>query len=277
MVKLITFDLDDTLLTKQKVLTDENFRALRDAHDLGIEIVPATGRFWHAVPECVKALEFVNYAIIVNGAEILDVKRNISLAKSEIPVERALNMMRVFDDLPVIYDCVVNGVCYMSRKNYDRIAEFALDNIQRGMLENFRTPIDDEEFRERILNAAGVQKVQAFVKDADLRRDLLRSLPVVFPKNAIASSVANNLEINDINSGKGYGLKKLCEILGIDVKNALSFGDGLNDIDMIEAAGIGVAMNNACDELKQIADYVTLKNCNESGVAEGIRKFCFGQ
>ena len=115
--------------------------------------------------------------------------------------------------------------------------------------------------------------MQLFTLDKNLRAELLKALPVVFPENAISSSVANNIEINDKNAEKGYALKKLSEILKIDIKNTMSFGDGLNDISMIKNAGIGIAMGNACQELKDVSDYVTL-SCEESGVSEGIKKFC---
>ena len=271
-IKLIAFDLDDTLLTHKKVLTQENFNALKNAADLGIQIVPATGRFWSAVPDSVKNLDFVNYAIAVNGAEIRDVKNNIAISKSEIPLQRALNIMRLLDDLPVIYDCIIDGKSYIARKYYDLVESFALDEIQLSMLRNLRTPVDNF-YEFDISKSSDVQKLQMFTLDYELRAKLLESFKIVFPENAISSSVANNIEFNDKNAEKGLALKKLSEILKINLENTMSFGDGLNDISMIRNAGIGIAMNNACSELKAIADYVTL-SCDESGVAEGIKKFC---
>ncbi|MBQ3760312.1 MAG: HAD hydrolase family protein, partial [Synergistaceae bacterium] len=122
----------------------------------------------------------------------------------------------------------------------------------------------------------GVQKMQIYTLDKALRENLLKSLPHVFPKLLFTSSVPNNIEINDTKANKGGGLKFLAEYLGIPMSETLAFGDGLNDITMIEAAGIGVAMENAVDEVKAAADYVTL-DCNNDGVAEGIKRFCFGQ
>ena len=271
-IKLIAFDLDDTLLTHEKILTSENYESLKKAAELGIQIVPSTGRFWHAVPENVKSLDFVNYAIVVNGAEIRDVKNDVAIFKAEIPIKRALNLMRVFDDLPVIYDCIIEGKSYISRENYNLVEKFALDEIQLSMLKNLRNPVDN--FYEFVISkSCDVQKIQLFTLDRDLRAELLKAFRIVFPENAISSSVANNIEINDKNAEKGYALKKLSEILKIDIKNTMSFGDGLNDISMIKNAGIGIAMGNACQELKDVSDYVTL-SCEESGVSEGIKKFC---
>ncbi|MBQ9389489.1 MAG: HAD-IIB family hydrolase, partial [Synergistaceae bacterium] len=109
-----------------------------------------------------------------------------------------------------------------------------------------------------------------------LRENLLRSLPYVFPNVLFTSSVPNNIEINDTRANKGDGLKFLTEYLGLPIESTLAFGDGLNDISMIKAAGIGAAMANAVAEVKEAADYVTL-DCNNDGVAEGVKRFCFGQ
>ena len=74
MTKLIAFDLDNTLLNTKKEVTPETLRVLKLAAELGIEIVPVTGRAWNAVPDAVKSMEFVRYAVTLNGAEIVDVK-----------------------------------------------------------------------------------------------------------------------------------------------------------------------------------------------------------
>ena len=84
----------------------------------------------------------------------------------------------------------------------------------------------------------------------------------------------NNIEINNINANKGNAIWMLADYLGVPRENTVSFGDALNDLSMIKAAGTGVAMANACDEIKEAADFITLSN-DEDGVAYGIEKICF--
>ena len=83
------------------------------------------------------------------------------------------------------------------------------------------------------------------------------------------------MEINQGHANKGEALLALAKHLGIEREQTLAFGDGLNDLSMLKEAGVGVAMANACDEAKALADWVTL-SCDEDGVARGIEKFCFG-
>ena len=275
MIKLIAFDLDNTLLNTNKEVTPATLEALERAAKEGIKIVPATGRFWSAVPECVKSMKFIHYAITLNGAEIFNVRNSKVLAKFEIPLERALTIARVLDDLPVIYDCIAGGRSFIKKEFHERVADFSLGEWQLKMLRDLRTPVDDFYALLRNKNI-DVQKMQLFTMDMTLRANLLKALPVVFPKNIITTSVPNNIEINDINANKGNALSFLARHAGIKTDETLAFGDGLNDIYMLRAAGVGVAMANAEDNVKAIADYVTA-SCDDDGVAEGINKFCFSQ
>ena len=272
-IKLIAFDLDGTLLNSQKELLPEVFNELVRTKNSGVELVPVTGRLWDAVPDNVRSLDFINYAITVNGAEVYDIKNSKVLSRAEISLKNAITVMRVFDGLPVIYDCIVKGMSFMSKEHYAKIKEFALDEVQYKMLRDLRNPVNDlQEF----IRARGenVQKMQMFTMNKNLRADLLKALAVIFPSNAISSSVPNNIEINDQNANKGAALKILSEKLCVAPENVMAFGDGLNDLSMIKFAGVGVAMNNAVDELKAVANYVTENDCDNAGVAEGIKKFC---
>ena len=274
MTKLIAFDLDNTLLNTKKEVTPETLRTLERAACLGIEIVPVTGRVWGSVPDVVKNMNYVRYAVTLNGAEIFDVKNERVLGKFLMPLERAEILSKIFDDLNVVYDFIAEGQGWMKKECWDRLDSVSDGEWQTKIMKSTRLPVDDfsgklKEFPE------GVQKMQIYTRDNDLRMNLLKALPVVFPKALFTSSVPNNIEINDLNANKGAGLKFIAEYLNIPVSATMAFGDGLNDISMIRTAGIGVAMGNACREILEAADHVT-SDCDHDGVAEGIKTFCRG-
>ena len=274
-IKLVAFDLDGTLFNDKKEVTPETFATLERAAKMGIEIVPATGRFWNAIPESIKAMKFIRYMISLNGSEIFDVKEMKSLASFTIPIERAETLCRVCDELPVLYDFVSDGQGYMKREHHARIPEvMILGEWQVKVMRDLRIPVDD--IYGVLRQQKGVQKMQIYTTDKTLRENLLKSLPYVFPKLLFTSSVPNNIEINDPKANKGDGLKFLAEHLGLPAESTLAFGDGLNDMSMIEYAGIGAAMSNGVPELKAVADYIAPDN-NNNGVAEGVKRFCFGQ
>ena len=273
MTKLIAFDLDNTLLNTKKEVTPETYRTLECAANLGIEIVPVTGRVWSSVPDSVKSMKYVRYAVTLNGAEIFDVKNEHVLAKFLMPLERAEILAKVFEDLEVIYDFIAEGQGWMKKECYDKIDSVSDGEWQTKIMKSTRLPVDD--FFGKLKEYDGVQKMQIYTLDNALRENLLKALPIVFPKALFTSSVPNNIEINDLNANKGTGLKFIADYLNIPVSATMAFGDGLNDIEMIRTAGIGVAMGNACKEILEAADHVT-SDCDHDGVAEGIKTFCRG-
>ena len=96
----------------------------------------------------------------------------------------------------------------------------------------------------------------------------------MFEDIAVSSSSPQNIEINQVKATKGLALTALAHYLGLEKGQTIAFGDGLNDISMIEEAGIGIAMANGCKEALEASDWIT-GHCDEDGVAQGIKKFCF--
>lgn len=270
-IRLIALDLDGTLLSSDKTLSEENRAALERAAEEGIEIVPATGRFYRGMPQIIKELPFVRYVITINGAEVYDTVRQRTVCGSEIPWERAVAVMERMDSLPVIYDCYQNGWGWMTQKFYDNAEGYTKNIHTLDMIRNLRTPVPELKalLRER---SAGVQKIQVFFSDMDLRARMLETLPGEFPDLFVTSSIVNNIEFNSREAVKGNALRKLAAYLNIPVAETMAFGDDLNDITMLETAGIGVAMGNACEQVRQAADHVT-DDCDNNGVAKAMDRF----
>ncbi len=270
-IKLIALDLDGTLLSSDKRLSDENAAALESAAESGVEIVPATGRFYRGMPQNIRELPYIRYVISVNGAQVYDIERDKTVCSSEIPWERAVSVMERLDGLDVIYDCYQDGWGWMTQALYDRAEEYAPSVHNLEMIKKLRTPVPELKsyLKEQ---AKGVQKIQIFFRDMELRAKMLKQFPKEFPDLVVTTSIVNNIEINSREATKGIALKKLAAFLEIPIEETMAFGDDLNDITMLKEAGIGVAMENAYEEVKKSADYITL-DCNESGVAYAMKHF----
>lgn len=207
-IKLIALDLDGTLLNSNKELPRENYEALEKAAAAGIEIVPCTGRVYSAMPEVVRNLPFVNYIILVNGAKILHVPTGEAVTKAEIPMEQAVEIMEFIDTLPVIYDCFMDDTAYMTKALQDRAEEFAPDIHYLKMIREVRKPVPELKAHLRQLNH-GVQKIQFFTKDMDLRARMLKEMEPMFPGTLVTTSVVNNVEINHADANKGEAIRRL--------------------------------------------------------------------
>ncbi len=274
-IKLIALDLDGTLLTTDKRLTDENRNALRNAADNGIEIVPCTGRFYLGIPDIVRDLDFIHYAVTINGAEVLDLRKGTVIYGSEIPLDTALYLNDMFEDMGIAHDAYVQSRGYMERRFLDRIEDHLPDPIYCRTLRSMREPVDD---LRTFLTDLGkdIQKIQIFTHDLEILRNTGRYIADNFPGLIATSSLKNNLEINNADANKGAALNALTDYLGISTDNTMAFGDGGNDLPMLRAAGISVAMGNSLQILKDEADFVTLTH-DRSGVAYIINKLLRGE
>ena len=281
-IKIIALDLDGTLLDSQKRLSSENQAALAEAAAKGIHIVPTTGRFFGMMPEAVRDLPFVRYAITVNGAQVFDRETETAIVKEEIPLETAIELMKILDRYDVIYDCYRANWGWMTKTLQDKAEAYATNAHYLKMIREFRKPVAELKAHLKETAAEGdVQKIMLFATNreqstaVDCLRRISAEVAAKFPEIKITASTPNNLEFNIASANKGNALKRFAEHLGFTLENCAAFGDGLNDLSMIQAAGLGIAMENAEPEVKAAAKYETSSN-DENGVAQGIYKWCMG-
>lgn len=268
--KIIAFDLDGTLLDDEKNIPPENLDAMKRAAELGIILAPATGRIYNGIPATLRELPFIRYCICMNGAWVGDVREKRTLYSAEIPAKRAVELLRFMDGLPVIYDCYQDDWGWMSRSMYEKVYEYVSDKKVAELTQRTRNQVDD---LKALLLERGrpVQKMQMHFKDHAARLEWLEKLPKLWPDISVTSSIASNIELNAAAANKGEALLALCSALKVAPEDSIAFGDGTNDISMLRAAGVGVAMENAEPEVKAAADMLTGNN-NAAGVAQAIRR-----
>lgn len=267
-IRLIAMDLDGTLLTTDKRLTARNRSAMEKAAEMGNYIVPATGRIYAGLPEEIRELPFIRYLILANGAAVYDREEDQVLYRAEIPQQTALQVFDWLDGFPAIYDCYQDGQAYMTAEMLKKADRYAPSPIYLKMILSLRKPVSDlkEQIRKR---GGAVQKIQAFCQTVETQELVMQKTAERFPQLAVTSSIARNIEINDGRANKGAALQALCEYLGIGTEGAVAFGDGSNDLSMIRAAGIGVAMENGVQAAKDAADRIAPGN-DEDGVGRVI-------
>ena len=273
-IKLIAFDLDGTLLREDKSISPRNLAALEKAARRGIHIVPATGRVYSVLPKELQQLEYIRYVICINGAVLFDKQTKQEIYSAQIPLNRTLALIDYIRRRPldVIYDCYADNTGWTTHKNFTLVDEYIPHMPMRELFHSSRKPVDDlvEHLQRR---GKPVQKVQMYFKEPGNRDAIIAQLHQKFPDIQVSSSLSNNLELNGPEAGKHTALRVLCEKLGIDMRQVLALGDGSNDIGMLEAAGVGVAMANATQQVRRAADSVTADNEND-GVAQAIARYC---
>lgn len=267
---IIALDLDGTLLDSNKELSERNLSALEKAAAAGYEIVPTTGRFYKGMPRSIRSLPFVRYIITINGAEAADLMTGDVIYKAEMPWQKAIDIMKWLDHYPVIYDCYMKNQGWMTSSQKELIDEVVESPHSRKMLHELRHPVPElKAFLQE--EKHDVQKVQFFVKDVSARPEMMKKLAETFEGIVVSSALPQNVEINDTYANKGDALMALAKHLGLPKEATFGFGDGLNDLPMIRAAGTGIAMTNGAPEVKAAADLIA-PSCDEDGVAVMIEK-----
>ncbi|MEK4220193.1 MULTISPECIES: Cof-type HAD-IIB family hydrolase [unclassified Bacillus (in: firmicutes)] len=236
-IKLIAIDMDGTLLNDEQLISDENRNAIREAEDKGVYVVISTGRTLMTCRELAESLKLSSFLITANGSEIWDSNFNL--------VER--NLLHT-DHIKMMWD--------LRNKHNTNFWASTVNKVWRG------------EFPENITDHEWL-KFGFDIEDDDIRNEVLAELR----KNKeleITNSSPTNIEVNALGINKAAALAKVSEKLGFTMENVMAMGDSLNDIAMIKEAGLGVAMGNAQDVVKETADWITDTNI-EDGVAKAIR------
>ncbi len=268
-LRLIAFDLDGTLLRSDKSISPRTMHALHAAQERGVLLVPATGRLYRSLPEALLDEQLSRYFILVNGAQVYDAQEDKTLLTEELPPELALPMLQFLKTRNVVRGVYIDGLGHMSLSDYEEIDDVAATPATSALLRRSYCPTDDLE--QFTASAHSVQKIIAFFHDPSEKQPVLREIAANFPGYAVSSSLGNNIEINAKYATKGNALRFLCRQLGIYPAQCMAFGDGTNDYSMLRAAGLGVAMGNASEEVQSCADEVTQTN-DEDGVAQMIER-----
>lgn len=270
-IKMIAFDLDGTLLNSDKGISDYTRRVLKEAVKQGVVILPATGRPVTGIPKPVMELPGIRYAITANGARVVDVQEDKVLHEALLPYEKGKELFDIFAKYDTYREVYYDGYGYATAEMVERIEEYMpiVPMIEYMRTTRRRVPDVDAMFHEKKMS---VDKLQALFRTSEERDRAMKEVKEKVSGVAVTSALANNIEANGEDAQKGIALLKLGEILGIERDEIMAFGDGSNDLDMIRRAGMGVAMENGIDEIREIADYITVTN-DEHGVAKAIEKF----
>ncbi len=269
-IKMIGLDLDGTLLNTRKELTERSREALRKAIDQGVLVLVATGRPYTGIPEELRNFPGIRYALTSNGARILDTQTGTVLIEELLRWEdalRALQVMRKYDTLQEIY---YDGQGYADRTKLEEIHRYHHNPHMWEYVQKSRIAVSDiMEVIDR--EKRDMDKVQGLFADMREREQAWQEL-AKDKRIELVGSLKYNIEINAAGVNKGKGLIKLGELLGICREEIMACGDGDNDVEMLREAGFGVAMENAEEEVKRAADYITETN-DEDGVAKAIERF----
>lgn len=265
MYKLVALDMDGTLLREDKTISDRTKKAISDAREIGTTVVLATGRPIEGVRKVLKELDMLtdkDYVLSYNGALVQKTSDKKIISKVALSKKDALELYELSKELGVNIHAFSEtlGLVTPKMSKYTEV-EAEINDIEVKIIDMNTIKEDDVIIKVMMID------------EPEILGPAFDKLPKeIFEKYTVVRSTPYFLEFLNKEANKGVGVELLAKHLGIKQEEIITMGDAGNDKHMIEYAGLGVAMGNAFDEIKEIANYITDTNEND-GVAKTIEKF----
>ena len=262
-IKLLALDLDDTLLDSGLRISTDCVAAIQAARIQGVRVTLSTGRMYQSALPYAQQLEIDVPLITYQGAWVKNSQTEEVLYYKPLSYELSKQTMAFFREFGVHYHSYYNDQLCMEQLSEEGNYYSRLTGVRPLIVKD----LIDELHRNQAMKIMAITDNQKVLleMEAELRSRFGQSLYITRSKPYF-------LEVMDRQASKANALQVIASHYGIDRKEVMAVGDSYNDIDMIEWAGLGVAMGNAFDLVKEAADFVTTTN-DEAGVAEAIHRF----
>lgn len=265
MYKIIALDLDGTLVKTDKSLPEENKEVLQMLAKKGVKIVLASGRPTQGIKHLATELglfELGGYILSYNGGRLLDCSTNEIIYNQPLDRELACKVYDRAKEFNLCTMCYDETSIFTDTPDHKYVNhEARLTKIPVVAVKDFKTSIPFGNVK--VLLAEEPEYVASIIDE--FKEPFMKEMNIYRSDPFYIECVTKGID-------KAKTLKRLCEITGVKQEEMIAFGDGYNDGSMIEFAGCGVAMKNAVDEVKQVANEITEFTNDESGVAKHLLK-----
>ena len=251
----VIFDLDDTLLHDDRTLSDFSVDVFQRLHKAGFRIIAASGRAQLSMKPYVDRLSCVSVYIACNGAEIWDASTHQLLYQELIPAGTVREIARFVEDNDC-YAHVYDGDSFFFNRYSEYASLYAASSGLHGVYVGNLTGYVNEP-RNKIIAIDHESKIASLLKTASAYFE---------GKVSVTCSKPIYLEFNPVNASKGNALSFLSSYLGFRCEDVIAFGDSLNDLSMLQAAGLAVTVSNGWQAVRSSCDFVCGSN-NDDGPA----------
>lgn len=274
-IKLVALDLDGTLFNSQGLITERTKNEIRRITEKGIHVAISTGRPYNGVPFAQIEGTGIDYALTTNGAALYRIPSGECIYEDCMDFSVVGPILEHLIPMDIQTDVYINGEGFTSPHSRENLYRLPFTDAMKEYILTTRTTVED---LYSYVGSCGrnVQKVTLnFYPQPDGTKLHREEVRIALENNPAVETVCggfSNLEFSKVGVNKGSGLRHLAELLGITAEETMAIGDSGNDLAILEAAGIGVAMANASNDIRAIADYITDSN-DEDGVATAIAHF----
>ena len=280
MIKLIASDLDGTMFEKGNVIPETNLKAINDINNSNINFTICTGKTYSLFKNICQDIG-TGYGIFGNGNQIINLKTGEEIYRKLLKNEDVLFCINTAKKLNLHVHLYTNKEVITEKLLYMDLRNFELTKNDKNIDLEFKILTDIKEYVERenpeilklVISAekdlASLKK--EFAKNKNLQVNLIRKVDKY--RDEIIGKEYEYLDIMPAGINKEQALEVLENYLKIDKSEVLAIGDNLNDLEMIKDSGVGIAVANAYDEVKEVANYTTTTTAQNGGFAEAVYKF----
>ena len=272
-IKAVLIDMDGTLLGKSQVaISVRNMTALQRAIEKGVQIIPCTGRVYDMLPPQLLTQEGLRYFVTSHGARAYDRELNTSIYEDLIPAEESARVMQMLEGKGLYNEIAADGTIYFEKAisdnfNMSIVPEHHIWYIRDNCYTAVERP--SEHF---LNNGIGVEKMNIYGIPKEMQESIYNDLNATGFIKHTRPGAGPNLEFSHYTLDKLKATDAILSKLGISYDETFAIGDSSSDIEIIKRSAVGIAMGNAPDYIKELADGVTGIN-TEDGVAEAFEKY----
>ena len=278
-IKLVASDLDGTIIDINNFLAKDNYEAIDMLHSRKLPFVVCTGKSY-SVSKTICENFKASYGIFGNGAQIVDLKTGEELNRKILKpkqISYCIKLARKYNLHIHFYtdtSIVTENLKYMDLRNY-LLKDYNATELKFCIVPDIEEYIEEEDpdiFSLILTSDGSLADLEEIIN-----KHLTVSTSLINKKGVYRDNIINreyeylNIAPNNIN--KNQALEFLSRYLMIPQSEMLAIGDNVNDLEMIKNCGIGIAVGEAYDELKEASDYITTKTVTEGAFAEAINKF----
>lgn len=269
MYKLIAFDMDGTLLNSRKLISSKSMQMIKEAVKQGKIVSLCTGRCPAELAEHLPWLAQVRYMICSSGALVYDLREKRRIYSNSISGDVILKILEIARlEEPMVH--YLSETSIVQKSHCYRMADYHMAQYQESYK---RITVKWENIYDEYINDPfPMEKMNLYHITRESRERTKRRIEEAGIPVTMALAETTSLEISSYGINKGVGLEKLCGYLGISLTETIAVGDADNDIEVLKKAGLAIAMGNANDKVKRIAD-VIVKDCDHNGCAQAIIEY----
>jgi Cof subfamily protein (haloacid dehalogenase superfamily) len=265
--QLIALDMDGTLLNHQHEITKRCLEMIEKAQKIGKQVVISTGRSLSEMQLYLDDLKMIRYMILESGACIYDLWQQKMIYQKTFDSHEIEKIYQTLIEQDIMLHIFMDGYSYSPQECMHQMDKYQMGKYQEMFLQCVKPIKDVQEFFNKYQDH--IEKVNFYHCSPQSREVSLQALEGIDVVKACVE--ISSLELTPKGVDKGLGIKHLCQYLDVPLIQTIAVGDSHNDLEMLKTVGLSIAMGNANEAVKAIADKV-VSDCEHDGVVEAIEQ-----